>query len=262
MKGIELAESWRPAASRAGRIAAAALAVALLAPGLGQAAECVARPELLDLGTVLPKTRAAIELTKEVDIVALGSSSTEGYGASTRLRTYPAELLRALSLLFPGARVNVLNKGIGGQQVDAMLERLDRDVFPETPDLVIWQLGTNAALRRYNIDSFRRLVAEGVDRMRSRGIEVILMTPQYAPAVLALPNEEEYLDAIATVARERGVGLFDRFGIMKEWFDREQMAYAEFLVRDGLHLNDFGYQCIGRLMAQAIEQAIEQAVRR
>jgi lysophospholipase L1-like esterase len=36
------------------------------------------------------------------------------------------------------------------------------------------------------------------------------------------------------------------------------MAYSEFLVRDGLHLNDFGYQCIGRLMAQAIEQAVRK----
>jgi len=258
MRAIELAESWQPAALQGRRIAAAVLVLALLAPGVGRAADCVARPELLDLGVPLPKTRAAIGLTKKVDIVALGSSSTEGYGASTRLRTYPAELLRALSLLFPGARVNVLNKGIGGQQVNAMLERLDRDVFPETPDLVIWQLGTNAALRRYNIDSFRRLVNEGVDRLKARGIDVILMTPQYAPAVLALPNEEEYLEVIRTVARGKNAGLFDRFAIMREWFDREQMAYAEFLVRDGLHLNDFGYQCIGRLMAQAIEQAVRR----
>ncbi|MCC6609746.1 MAG: SGNH/GDSL hydrolase family protein [Burkholderiales bacterium] len=241
------------------RVLIALLAAALAAPAAG--ARCVASPGLLDLGVALPKTRAAIETRKAVEIVALGSSSTQGYGASTALKTYPAELLRVLSRDLPGVKVNVYNKGIGGQEVGAMLERLDRDVFAETPDLVIWQLGTNAALRRFNIESFRRLVGEGVERMKARGIEIVLMTPQYAPAVLALPNEEEYLAAMAKVAREKDVGLFDRFRIMQDWFDREHMAYSEFLVHDGLHLNDFGYQCIGRLLAQAIEQAVRKGGR-
>jgi lysophospholipase L1-like esterase len=250
--------SWTGAAARTALLATALLAATGLAATRAAAAECVTRPERLDLGIALPKTRAAIERRKAVEIVALGSSSTMGYGASTALRTYPAELLRILSQDLRGVKVIVHNKGIGGQDVNSMLERLDRDVFAEAPDLVIWQLGTNAALRRYKIDSFRRLLDEGVDRLKARGIEVVLMTPQYAPAVLALPNEEEYLEAIATVAREKGVGLFDRFGIMKDWFEKEHMAYSEFLVRDGLHLNDFGYQCIGRLMAQAIEQAVRK----
>jgi lysophospholipase L1-like esterase len=250
--------SWTGAAARTALLATALLAATGIAAAGAAAAECVAPPELLDLGIALPKTRAAIEQRKTVEIVALGSSSTMGYGASTALRTYPAELLRILSHDLRGVKVTVHNKGIGGQDVDSMLERLDRDVFAETPDLVIWQLGTNAALRRYNIDSFRRLLSEGVDRLKARGIEVVLMTPQYAPAVLALPNEEEYLEAIATTAREKGVGLFDRFRIMKGWFETEHMAYSEFLVRDGLHLNDFGYQCIGRLVAQAIEQAVHK----
>lgn len=258
MEEIETTQSPRAAAPRRARGPAALLAIALLAASGAARAACVASPERLDLGAPLQRTRVAVESTRVVDIIALGSSSTQGYGASTALRTYPAALLRALSQRFPDVKVQVYNKGIGGQDVDAMLERMARDVFPETPDLVIWQLGTNAALRRFKIETFRRLVDEGVGRLRARGIDVVLMTPQYAPAVLALPNEEEYLEAMAAVARERGVGLFDRFGIMKDWFEKEHMAYSEFLVRDGLHLNDFGYQCIGQLMAQAIERAVRR----
>ena len=193
---------------------------------------------------------------RELEIVALGSSSTQGYGASTPLRSYPAELLRVLSRDLPGVKVIVHNKGIGGQDVSEMLQRLDRDVFAEAPDLVVWQLGTNAALRAQNVSEFRRLLGGAIDRLRARGIEVILMTPQYAPAFNALENEQDYLAAMDEIARDKQVPVFRRYRIMRDWAESDQMPFAAFLSRDGLHLNDFGYACIGRLLAQAIEQAL------
>jgi lysophospholipase L1-like esterase len=238
-----------------------ALGAALLALAAGQAlaAEpCASMPGHLELGVHLPKARAAINDRKEIDVVALGSSSTQGYGASTPFHSYPAALLRTLQQLLPGVKVTVYNKGIGGQDVSQMLERLERDVFAVEPDLVVWQVGTNAALRAQNVAEFRRLLAGGIDRMRAKGIEVVLMTPQFAPAFNALENEQDYLAAMAEVAREKGVGVFPRYEIMKYWFETEQMPYARFIARDGLHMNDFGYMCIGRLLAQALEGAIRR----
>ena len=241
------------------------LSAALVALGAGPPAaaeeHCGFKPEHLDLGVKLPKTRHAIESKKEIEIVALGSSSTQGYGASTPFRSYPAELLRVLQKAFPAAKITVYNKGIGGEDVPQMLDRLERDVFAEDPDLVVWQLGTNAALRAQNVTEFRRLLAGGIDRLRAKGIEVILMTPQFAPAFNALENEQQYLAAMEEVAREKRVGVFQRYEIMKYWFESERMPYAQFLGRDGLHLNDFGYTCIGRLLAQAIERAIRNGPR-
>ncbi|MCX7892844.1 MAG: SGNH/GDSL hydrolase family protein [Burkholderiales bacterium] len=234
---------------------AAAALVALGAPAPAQE-QCAAKPEHLDLGVRLPKTRAAIA-KKELEIVALGSSSTQGYGASSPARSYPAELLRVLQKAYPGVKVTVYNKGIGGEDVSQMLERLERDVFAETPDLVVWQLGTNAALRAQNVGEFRRLLAGGIDRLRAKGIEVVLMTPQFAPAFNALENEQDYLGAMAAVAREKEVGVFQRYEIMRYWFETQRMPYAQFIGRDGLHLNDWGYTCIGRLLAMAIQRAVK-----
>src|SRR5262249_25097379 len=152
----------------------------------------------------------------------------------TPLRTYPAELLRALSQALPGVKVTVHNKGIGGQEVSEMLQRLDRDVFAEAPDLVVWQLGTNAAPPAQNVSAFRRLLAGGIDRLRARGIEVILMTPQFAPAFNALDNEQDYVAAIQEIAREKSVALFPRYRIMRDWSEGDQMPFAAFLSRDGL----------------------------
>ena len=233
-------------------IAAAALVCALPAA----AAKCPVKPGMLDLGMPLPKTREAILKGKEIEIVALGSSSTEGYGATSPRMSYPAEMLRVLLANHPDVKITVYNKGIGGQDVSDMLKRLERDVFQATPDLVIWQLGTNAAMRAESVDEFRRLLAGGIDRLRAQGIEVVLMNQQFAPAVVALPNEEEYVRAIAEVAREKQVPVFPRFAIMRYWYDQEHMPYAQFISRDGLHLNDYGYRCIGSLLAQSIENAI------
>jgi acyl-CoA thioesterase I len=235
----------------------AALLVAAAAQALA-AEQCASLPSHVELGVHLPKARAAINDRREIEVVALGSSSTQGYGASTPFHSYPAELLRTLQQLLPGAKVTVYNKGIGGQEVSQMLDRLERDVFAVEPDLVVWQVGTNAALRAQNVAEFRRLLAGGIDRMRAKGIEVVLMTPQFAPAFNALENEQEYLAAMAEVAREKGVGVFPRYEIMKYWFETEQMPYARFIARDGLHMNDFGYMCIGRLLAQALEGAIRR----
>lgn len=226
-----------------------------VAPALAKE-QCGYRPEHLRLGAPLPKARAAMNARKELEVVALGSSSTQGYGATSPFHSYPAELLRVLQESYPRVKVTVVNKGIGGQDVTQMLERLERDVFAEHPDLVVWQLGTNAALRSQNVAQFRRLLAGGIDRMHAKGIEIVLMTPQFAPAFNALENEEDYLGAMREVAKEKKVALFPRYEIMKYWYDNERLPYARFINRDGLHLNDFGYTCIGNLLGKAIRGAI------
>jgi lysophospholipase L1-like esterase len=241
-------------------LGAIVLALAVAAAGAPAAAgeRCASRPEHLDLGVKLTTLRKAIDTRKEFEVVALGSSSTQGYGASTPFHSYPAALLRALQQDLPGVKVTVYNKGIGGQDVSQMLDRLERDVFAEGPDLVVWQLGTNAALRAQNVGEFRRLLAGGIDRLRAKGIEVVLMTPQFAPAFNALENEQDYLAAMEEVAREKGVGVFPRYEIMRYWFENEQMPYARFIGRDGLHMNDYGYTCIGHLLAEALQRAISK----
>jgi lysophospholipase L1-like esterase len=52
------------------------------------------------------------------------------------------------------------------------------------------------------------------------------------------------------------VGVFKRFQIIRDWVTGEHMPYAQFMIPDGLHLNDFGQRCIGKLLAKAIEKTI------
>jgi acyl-CoA thioesterase I len=222
------------------------------------AAQCPAGAEDLRLGSTLPRVKAAIGVHQRVVIVALGSSSTQGHGVTVGTNAYPAQAQVTLTHRFETVHVTfvMLNRGVGGQVVTEMVARLERDVLSHHPDLVIWQAGTNAAMRGMDVETFRLELRAGIDRLKAAGADVVLMTPQYVPAVIALPNEEDYVAAMHAVAAEKGVGVFRRFDIMRHWVMQEHMPFARFIIADGLHLNDFGQRCTGQLLARAVEGAL------
>ena len=64
--------------------------------------QCRASRELLDVGNPLAIARAAIADERELRIVAMGSSSTQGYGATNPAYSYPAQLKIRLEAAMPG----------------------------------------------------------------------------------------------------------------------------------------------------------------
>jgi len=218
--------------------------------------QCRASHAMLDLGNPLEVARNAVANEKELRIVAMGSSSTQGYGATNPAFAYPAQLQIRLSAALPGVAVHVFNKGIGGEDAAEEAARMRHDVRPERAHIVIWQIGTNSAIRRTPLDKFAEKLRAGIDIGRALGPEFVLMNLQYVPAVVALPDEEDYARVTAEVAKEKNTGLFRRFEIMRAWYN-DGMPYAQFVTNDGLHLNDFGQKCIGRLLTQSILNAVK-----
>ena len=214
---------------------------------------CPALPQLPALH--LPHLRAGLRRGVEGVIVALGSSSTRGTMASDPAHSYPAVLQATLSQALPHWHIAVLNRGIGGQDAPEELARLQADVIAERPQVVIWQVGANGALHNENPDTFRRLVADGVDRLHDAGIDVILMDNQDSPRIDAAPEHQVLDDALAQVAAQTGASLFPRSLLMRAW-DREGATPTEFVAADGLHHNDRGYECVARSMAREIVSAL------
>jgi len=237
-------------------MAMGAAAMAFLSSGTwAQTRDCRATREQLDLGNPLEIARTAVADEHELRIVAMGSSSTQGYGTTDPKFAYPAQLKMKLEAAMPGIAIHVFNKGIGGQDAEEMTARMKADVTPERAQLVVWQVGTNSAIRRTPRDQFANRLRAGIDIGKSLGANFVLMNLQYVPAVVALPDEEEYARVMADVAKEKGAGLFRRFEIMRSWYN-DGMPYAQFVTSDGLHLNDFGQKCIGKLLSQAIIDTI------
>jgi len=166
--------------------------------------------------------------------------------------SYPSRLERELRDRFPAIGIRVLNRGIGGQDVGEELNRLDRDVVAEHPDLVIWQVGTNAVLRRDDLTADEQLIRRGVALMKGSGSDVVLMDLQYARRVLARPAWEEMERIIVDVAHSNHVGVFHRFEIMHEWDRTQQLAPAAIIGPDGLHMTDASYGCLASGLAEAL----------
>jgi lysophospholipase L1-like esterase len=166
--------------------------------------------------------------------------------------SYPSRLEQELKERFPGIEIDVINRGVSGQDVKEELARLDRDVIAEHPDLVIWQVGTNAVLRRDDLSADEQLIRGGVALMRENGIDVVLMDLQYAPRVLERAAWAEMVRLIAKIADRAHVGLFRRFEVMKEWERTHQLAPAAAIGPDRLHMTDASYGCLASQLAEAL----------
>ena len=234
----------------------ALLGLSLVALALPVAAQSVCPPAPPQPALLLPHLRAALDRGQEAMIVALGSSSTEGVMASDSAHTYPAVLQATLTRALPHAHLAVLNRGIGGQDAVEELARLDADVLAVRPQLVIWQVGANAALRHADPVRFRHRVSDGVQRMRDAGIDVVLMDNQHSPSIDATPEHGLLDEMLAEVAETAGASLFSRAGLMAAW-ERGGTPMQEFIAPDGLHHNNRGYTCVALALSDAIVSAVQ-----
>jgi len=216
---------------------------------------CRAQSDLTRLAYSLPRTAERLANREPLTIVALGSSSTAGAGASSPDATYPSRLAASLREHFPSKAVTVLNRGVNGEEAREMLDRFATSVAAEKPDLVLWQVGTNAVLRDQPSSGSAALIREGVARMKALGADVILIDAQFAPRVLAKAGNDAMLGLLADTAREALVGLFPRFAVMRRWREAQNIPFEAFLAPDGLHMNDWSYACIARLLGDAIVEA-------
>jgi acyl-CoA thioesterase I len=250
-----------------GAVALAALLIGAHAPSHrahAQAAPispaCIAPADLARFTHRLPRLAERVAQRLPITIVAVGSSSTAGAGASSFMTTYPARLEALLRERTPGvSMIDVLNRGVGGEEIRDMLARFERDVIAENPDLVLWQLGTNSVLRDHEISANGPMLAAELAVLKGTGADVVLINPQYAPKVLVHPDLAAMLELISATAKASNVELFDRFAVMKYWRETRELPFETFLNPDLLHMNDWGYDCLARLLANAITDAAIRA---
>jgi lysophospholipase L1-like esterase len=228
----------------------------LPAPGVApRAAECRVTADQVRLDVPLARMARLLADGAPVKVVALGSSSTYGAGASTSAASYPSRLAGELARHFPGHDITVVNRGVNGDTASDMLARLDAAVIAERPDLVLWQLGTNSVLRDKAVLPHATVLYEGLKRLKATGADVVLIDPQYAPKVISKPGCEGMVSLIATAAKAEHVGVFHRFELMQRWHKTERLPFETFISADGLHMNDWSYACLAKALGIAIAEA-------
>jgi hypothetical protein len=213
----------------------------------------------------LKQFHEALGRQRKIKIIAIGSSSTAGEG---EVIPFPHRLELGLRSTYPGRMIDVINRGIGGQEAPEEFARFEGDVAIELPTLVIWQVGTNAIYHRclYDPPSVAGIVETGISVLKSFGFDVILMDMQYAPALFKDKNgkpdparEKDTRDLaamISAVAEKAEVNLFARFALMERWVTVDKIDWTRLIGSDELHQTEFATACVTEALRAAIEAKI------
>lgn len=168
----------------------------------------------------------------------------------------------------------VLNKGIGGNTSGELLDRLERDVIAEDPDLVLLMAGTNDLLNSRKMVSFEKYeshMRKILSRLREQNIDFVLMSPPPADTIYLFQRHErdqfliephEKLEKcrllVKNLSKEYGGMFIDIYGYFSgmsvpdhnrdEIFRNEKNSNA----RDGVHLTEKGNKILGTYIFQVL----------
>jgi lysophospholipase L1-like esterase len=205
-----------------------------------------------DIATPAPLPRLTEKLVQkqEIRILAIGSSSTRGIGATNARKTYPAQLKTILDKALNGSEAKIINRGVSGELAQVTAERLRTEVALEKPDVVLWQVGTNDALSRVSPADFENTVRTTVQWLQENKVDIVLVGLQYTPK---FARDESYFairEALRKVAASRDVLYVSRFDAMQ--FLAKARGAQNLVSADDLHLNDLGYQCMAEHVARGV----------
>jgi hypothetical protein len=221
--------------------------------------------EFISLKYPLPRLAEALRGRGPVRIVAMGSSSTAG---REDVVPYPHRLEMYLRVpykdRFPELRIDVLNRGRGGEEAIEELPRFDTDIFAERPSLVIWQVGTNAVFHKekYHLDKVAAAIGAGLARLRGQPMDVLLIDPQYVTAMLLDDKAElsaRMVSLISSEAEKAGVSVFRRWALMRHWHVHDNVSFERMLDptdQDKLHQSDWSTLRISKALCDAVTKAL------
>ena len=213
---------------------------------------CSAPAAMVGGSRSLPRTAAAFHAGQGLSVLALGSSTTAGFGASSAAAAYPAQLERELGHRLPGLAVRVRNAGVSGETAAETLRRLPALLGGQAYDLVIWQAGANDAIQGVGMASFRKDLSRGADAVEGSGADLLLMTNQYVAEKRNNDMLAPYSEAVRDMAGEAGLDVFSRDLVMRHWVDSGQFTFETMLYKDYFHMSDDGYHCLAVALAEMI----------
>jgi lysophospholipase L1-like esterase len=227
----------------------------LSGPAAADDAACRAPQPIFSVPDKLERIASRLRRHEPIRILAIGSSSTEGTGASSPTFSYPAQLQADLTEIWK-EKVTVRNAGKGGETVIETVGRLEAALRTDRPDLVIWQVGTNDAIKGGDEGRFAVLLKQGIDAAQEAGVEMLLLDQQYYPAIKDLARYERFVNMVGTTAATEQVPVFSRYRLMKGWSEHSADVLRSMLSGDGFHMGDRGYDCIAQLIATGLHSLV------
>jgi hypothetical protein len=245
--------------ARPGWVLAGVLAAAVLSPfplAWGGSGGCDVPDELMQVDDKLPHLAERLRAGEPVKIVAIGGASTTGLAAGSSELAYPHRLQEMLARWYPSSPITVVNRGVPRQTAQQMLERFPSDVIAEDPVLVIWETGTTDAVRGVGVDDFAATVQTGIDDLKARGIDIMLVDMQFSHSTATVIDFERYLNTLHRVGDVNDVIVFPRFEMMRYWSEQKVFNFDGVAKDERASLAAHVYECIAAKLADAIRVAL------
>ena len=181
-------------------------------------------------------------------ILAIGSSSTLGSGASSKSRSYPSQLEAILEHALKGVDVVIVNRGVAGEVAETTAETDQKRYGLRKPYLlrfVDWE-------RRLTPHSDPHFDNRPLDlhRLKENKIDVVLVGVQYTRRLARDPNYIAIRDSLQKIAAEENVLYVRRYDAMR--FIAQTRTNSAIDGGYNFHLNDLGYQCMAEHVAHAV----------
>jgi lysophospholipase L1-like esterase len=192
----------------------------------------------------LPHVAAALQKRRTVRILAIGNSAGRRHGGYTK------QIERILKQVVKGADIVIVNRGVSGELSANASLRLKNEVALTSPDLVIWQVGTDDALAFVPIDEVRETVETTIRWLKEHNVDVVLAGLQYVDRVSQDDNYYRMREMLRDVAAKEHVIIVRRYEAM-QFIAAAQEAGGGF-GPDEFERTEAGYNCLAQYLASAI----------
>ena len=236
-------------------VAGVALVVALLAAACATDRRAAVSPPPSNAAgaRTLPADRGAA-----IVYVALGDSTVEGVGATSRSRNYVSRLHERLRAVYPAARVANLGAG-GATSADVRARQLDRAIELR-PQLVTLAIGPNDITTEVPLAAYAQNLETILGRLRRETAAVVVVnlipdlavTPRFRGSRLreAIGRQTiAFNEALERASRTHGAELVNLYTVSQ----REVPLRPELMSADGYHPSDAGYEFWAELVWTGVE---------
>jgi acyl-CoA thioesterase I len=196
--------------------------------------------------TPLPNVTAALQKRRTVRILAIGSAAA----ASGRKGGFAQRIEQMLKQVVKGADVVIINRGVSGELAANAALRIKNEVALTTPDLVIWQVGTDDALAFVPLDEFEETVQSTIRWLKEHNVDVVLAGLQYVDRVAQDDHYYRVRELLRSIAAKEHVMIIRRYEAM-QFIAAAQQAGGGF-GPDEFERTEAGYNCLAQYLASAI----------
>ncbi len=162
--------------------------------------------------------------------------------------------------IYPDTDIQLINKGVSGDEISDLLARVDGDVIALKPDAVVIMAGINNVIHKYkdekelDLKKFEADFKELLKKLKKEGMVVIFLEPFLLPAPDKLRMRKLFSDELAIV-NKIALKYADEFVAYDEMFNglTETIPYTEYSL-DGVHPTHRGSRLIADQAIKAIRK--------